>query len=662
MSWTRSPRTTEVVPVKHLPNGPSLQQLFIMATNLVAVAQSAKLENLVEAVTFAGLGGALSNEQAKLTLFAPDETVFKSDAGTINVPDVNRWNKDVTANLLKYHVVEGNTKFESASTPGTLEGQTVSVDVDEQGSTTVNGIAATPGSPYENTNGNGGYLIYSVGEFLVPASQTSNEGYTTTLFQGAASRLGDLAAYANEENGDAVPDKFYDKSLKELNNAASGKIFSADLAYKVFLPTQKAFSTLLKEVGEKVGVTEYLKDGGLETALKHHITTGATALEDTEYKSLSSTPITVDGSKVIIAGGEAKITSDRSTPAIFSNGQVYDIDQVLQFPRETTVEKAISTGALVSTVTGLLGQYGLVETLDSLTRSTVFAPTNDALNSLLTYATWNTVEITADVMTTVLKHHVVTSRVYSSGLPESWEAASGEMVMKSDIVPNTVDVVCTNGNIHIIDDVLIPPSLVGALPKYETVAQIAVDTEITSKLEEYVTLAGLVETLSVVEPGTSYTVFAPTDDAFSALSLQDLEYLTANNNEKLKEVLLYHVVPAGALSASIETGSQEFPTASGETKVTVTSADGVINVGTNGAKVVKADVKAFNGVVHVIDQVLLPPGVELPSSSTPQPAEPVEPVDPVDPSEPSGEPDSGSASSLVVSALTTAIAAFFALE
>lgn len=313
-------------------------------------------------------------------------------------------------------------------------------------------------------------------------------------------------------------------------------------------------------------------------------------------------------------------------------------------------------------MTGLLGQYGLVETLDSLTRSTVFAPTNDALNSLLTYATWNTVEITADVMTTVLKHHVVTSRVYSSGLPESWEAASGEMVMKSDIVPNTVDVVCTNGNIHIIDDVLIPPSLVGALPKYETVAQIAVDTEITSKLEEYVTLAGLVETLSVVEPGTSYTVFAPTDDAFSALSLQDLEYLTANNNEKLKEVLLYHVVPAGALSASIETGSQEFPTASGETKVTVTSADGVINVGTNGAKVVKADVKAFNGVVHVIDQVLLPPGVELPSSSTPQPAEPVEPVDPVDPSEPSGEPDSGSASSLVVSALTTAIAAFFALE
>ena len=112
--------------------------------------------------------------------------------------------------------------------------------------------------------------------------------------------------------------------------------------------------------------------------------------------------------------------------------------------------------------------------------------------------------------------------------------------------------------------------------------------------------AGLVDTLKGKGP---FTVFAPTDDAFAKLpagALDDL--LKPENKEKLKSVLLYHVVP-GKVTATKVTKMTSAKTVNGQ-DVTITAKDGKVMV--NDATVVKADVMASNGVIHVIDTVLMP--------------------------------------------------------
>ena len=112
--------------------------------------------------------------------------------------------------------------------------------------------------------------------------------------------------------------------------------------------------------------------------------------------------------------------------------------------------------------------------------------------------------------------------------------------------------------------------------------------------------AGLVETLKGKGP---FTVFAPTDDAFAKLpagTLDDL--LKPENKEKLKSILLYHVV-SGKVTAAQVKKMKSAKTVNGQ-EVTIMVHDG--NVMVNDAKVVKADVMASNGVIHVIDSVLLP--------------------------------------------------------
>ena len=118
-------------------------------------------------------------------------------------------------------------------------------------------------------------------------------------------------------------------------------------------------------------------------------------------------------------------------------------------------------------------------------------------------------------------------------------------------------------------------------------------------LVKAVQAAGLVETLKGEGP---FTVFAPTDAAFAKLPAGALENLIANP-EQLRAVLLYHVVP-GRVTAEQVTGLESAPTAQGAA-LPVRVRDGRVSVG--NAQVVKTDVEASNGVIHVINSVLMPP-------------------------------------------------------
>lgn len=133
-----------------------------------------------------------------------------------------------------------------------------------------------------------------------------------------------------------------------------------------------------------------------------------------------------------------------------------------------------------------------------------------------------------------------------------------------------------------------------------TVVDIIVGSPDHDTLEAAVIAAGLDDDLSGAGP---FTVFAPTDAAFAALPEGTLETLLADPTGALANILLYHVVGAKAMSTDLSNG-QEITTLLGK-KVTVTiNSEGVF---INDAKVTVADIEADNGVVHVIDAVLLPP-------------------------------------------------------
>lgn len=140
----------------------------------------------------------------------------------------------------------------------------------------------------------------------------------------------------------------------------------------------------------------------------------------------------------------------------------------------------------------------------------------------------------------------------------------------------------------------------------QTIVDIAAGNEDFETLVAAVTAAGLVDTLAGDGP---FTVFAPTDAAFAALpegTVEDL--LKPENKDQLTQVLLYHVVPGKVMSGDIAIGTSAVGTAAEGNQVCVTLDGGVMLDDGSGtmANVTAADLEASNGVIHVIDKVILP--------------------------------------------------------
>ena len=133
-----------------------------------------------------------------------------------------------------------------------------------------------------------------------------------------------------------------------------------------------------------------------------------------------------------------------------------------------------------------------------------------------------------------------------------------------------------------------------------------VDTAVAAG--SFTTLASLLETAGLVEtlkgPGP-FTVFAPTDDAFAKVPQETLDALAADPEGALTDVLTYHVVPGKVMAADVTDGL-EAETVQGST-VKFTVKDGSVMI--NDANIVQTDIECSNGVIHVIDAVILPPGM-----------------------------------------------------
>ena len=264
---------------------------------------------------------------------------------------------------------------------------------------------------------------------------------------------------------------------------------------------------------------------------------------------------------------------------------------------------AQNTGIHDSLVAALV-HADLVTALQGDGPFTVFAPTDDAFAAAgIDLTTFDTDEENATLVD-ILTYHVYAGSVEAAEVTDGMTATmlngddatftvTNESVMIGDATVTMADVMASNGIIHVIDKVLMPPADLVDIP---TVAQ---GTGIHDSLVAAVIQAELLSTLQGEGP---FTVFAPTDDAFAAAGV-DLAALDNDEGKAaLTNILLYHVV-SGTVPSSAVTDGLVAAAVNGD-DLTFTVGDGVM---VNDANVILADVMASNGIIHVIDKVLIPP-------------------------------------------------------
>jgi uncharacterized surface protein with fasciclin (FAS1) repeats len=260
----------------------------------------------------------------------------------------------------------------------------------------------------------------------------------------------------------------------------------------------------------------------------------------------------------------------------------------------------------------------LTDTLSGDGPLTVFAPTNAAFTALLAELGLTKDELFADkpLLTAVLTYHVLGAEVAADDIPLGSpieplsggyfkiDTSSGALAVtdgrnRVSRITDT-DIEASNGLIHIVDKVLLPAdkTVVGT-----AVALAQAEPPEFTLLVEALQVTGLDATLNGTGP---FTVFAPTDAAFAAL----LEELGLTKDELfadtglLTSVLTYHVVPALVLAADVPVG-QAITTVQGGT-FTVNASLQITDANDRTAQITATDVLASNGVVHVIDKVILP--------------------------------------------------------
>nr|WP_320119677.1 fasciclin domain-containing protein [uncultured Marinifilum sp.] len=396
-------------------------------------------------------------------------------------------------------------------------------------------------------------------------------------------------------------------------------VVKADLAgalkaegpFTIFAPTDAAFESLFDELG--INGIEDLTAEDLVPILTYHVVSGNVRAADVSTGSVPSLnteadiAIDADGSGVVLNGSSNVIAVDVQG----TNGVVHVIDKVL-IPNAEEEQQSIadiaSANSDFTSLVAALDKAELVETLDGEGSFTVFAPTNQAFQDLFTDLGVSGIDdVSAEDLTQILLYHVLASKVMAAdinlGYVETLATNSPDMdpvslylnnedgvYLNKETMVTTADIEAFNGVIHIIDKVLLPPNVV----------EIAIANASFEHLVAAVVKADLAGTLSGDGP---FTIFAPTDDAFEALfeelGVNGIDDLSA---ETLTPILLYHVVSGNVRAEDVSTGM--VPTLNETNDLNIDTSSGVvINTNTN---VVATDVQGTNGVIHVIDKVLLP--------------------------------------------------------
>ncbi len=284
------------------------------------------------------------------------------------------------------------------------------------------------------------------------------------------------------------------------------------------------------------------------------------------------------------------------------------------------VDTAVAAGSF-TTLVAAVEAAGLVDTLKGEGPFTVFAPTDEAFAALPEGTIDALLADPTGDLTQILLYHVVPGKVMAADLSDGLTADTaqgapitftidGDSVKVNDANVVTADIETSNGVIHVIDAIIMPPAAEEAAaeateaPAEEAAMADIVDTAVAAgsftTLVAAVEAAGLVDTLKGEGP---FTVFAPTDEAFAALPEGTIDALLADPTGDLTQILLYHVVPGKVMAADLSDGLTA-DTAQGAPVTFTIDGD---SVKVNDANVVTADIETSNGVIHVIDAIIMPP-------------------------------------------------------
>jgi transforming growth factor-beta-induced protein len=555
---------------------------------------TSNLSTLVAAIDAASLRATLAGS-GPFTVFAPTNDAFAAvdaDVLTFLLATPAELSK-----VLTYHVVSGKVMSSDLSSGpvNTLNtGQSVTVDLSS--GVKINDASVTT-ADVETTNG----VVHIIDKVMIPENLDLS-GMLPSAAEAAiaTSELSTLVSILS------LP------GLSDILAAASDD----DAEITVFAPTNDAFAAVLTALG-LTSINEIPESVLLDIVTYHIVGAAAlsTDLEATTYETLNGESVTVD----LSSGVRVNEASVSSADIEVSNGVVHIIDGVLL---PSLYASALGTIAEVplfrkdySTLTAALVKAELVETLLGAGPFTVFAPNNAAFESA---GITSLDGLTKEDLTPILLYHVVGAKVLSSGLPsdgvvttlnsdggDKFFLSLGETVyINGSSMITGVDIEKSNGVIHTIDKTLMPPT--------QTVVEIAAALSQADENPEFTTLVGLLTSTpqeavlnAISDEDGSFTIFAPTDAAFDEISA-----VTATlTDAQVSTVLSYHVIADRIYSTDLADGMM--PNTVADQTLAVNIDEGTVTIAdkddTNvDATVIQVNVNGVNGVIHVIDKVLIP--------------------------------------------------------
>ena len=525
-------------------------------------------DSLVAALAHAGLVTTLEGT-GPFTVFAPTDAAFAAagiDLADFDTPEEN----DTLSDILLHHVYAGEVPA-SAVTDGMLatmvNGDKVKFGV--SGGTVTVGAATVTTADVMSSNG----IIHVIDTVLLPPVDIPATAQSTTI---------------------------HDSLVAAVIQADLLSTLQGPGPFTVFAPTDQAF------VDAGIDLAALDTPEGKATLsdilLYHVVSSEVPASNVTDCMSATAAngqPLSFTVGSSVMVNGATVIQADVGT----SNGFIHVIDQVLT-PTDTPNDiprTAQCTGIHDSLVAGVI-QAELLETLQGTGPFTLFAPTDQAFaDAGIDLAALDTPEGKA-ALTDILLYHVIAGQIPSSAVTECLTANTvngnpvaftvGDSVMINDATVTLADVNTSNGVIHVIDKVLTPTTTPNDVPRT------AQCTGIHDSLVAGVIQAGLLETLQGPGP---FTVFAPTDQAFTDAGIDLAALDTPEGQATLSDILLYHVV-AGEVPAANVTDCMSATAVNGN-PLSFTVGTSVM---VNGATVTATDVATSNGIIHVIDKVLSP--------------------------------------------------------
>jgi len=559
---------------------------------------------LASLLTRANLDDAL--EEGEFTLLIPTEAAF-ADVPTEIMNQLNT-NDDFLRQILEYHVIPGvrsSLALETGSLP-TLQGSDVMVLVDNLGFIEFDDV---PVVFTDILAANG--IAHEIESVLVPRTfQTAptEPPVDVTEFPTLSPPTESLRDIVRQES-----------NLGALHSALIRANMDLEDDVTLLAPTNDAFTAAASALPGAL-FTRLLSPGGvnhLRTLINLHLSSGTTLLQDgTILVPLLGSNLTVsmDDTATIIQG-PINFASVASRSLRGTNGIIYPIDTIL-VPRSLTmdvIDLAVSAGDF-TTLTTLVVRAGLEDTLrDAFKGFTILAPTDAAFGRLPSAAS---VRLNNDDMylREVLSYHVLPELFPSELLTDNQMvttlqgddvtfAIEGSNVLVNDVVVTAADLVASNGLVHVLEDVLL---FTQVMEPTSNLRQVVDDDTSLNGLRQAIAVANAG---SILERAGPLTLFAPTNAAFALLDQRFFALLLMPPYVvHLRELLRMHISSRNVYTAATLQDGLVIETLREADNLTVSieSESVMVASAVNSGAVIEADLLGTNGVVHKINQVLLP--------------------------------------------------------